>query len=214
MVVLSAVEVRVLGSLVEKEMATPEYYPLTLNALVNACNQKSNRDPVVSYDEDTVADAIDCLREKRMAAVITGAGMRVPKFREVLSETLNLGRRELAILCELMVRGPQTVGELRDRAGRLHPFSDLEEVESILRHLTEWQPSPLVTRLPRLPGTKELRHAHLLSGEPPAAQAAAVVPEATPREGRLAALEAAVRELQEEVRGLREQLEKFRAQFD
>src|ERR1017187_10927190 len=105
---LHPVEVRVLGSLLEKEITTPEYYPLTLNALVNACNQKSNRDPAVNYDEDAVADAIDSLREKGMAASITGAGMRVPKFRERLSEKLNLGRRELAILCELMVRGPQT----------------------------------------------------------------------------------------------------------
>lgn len=211
---LSAAEVRVLGSLVEKEMATPEYYPLTLNALVNACNQKSNRDPVVSYGEDMVAEAIDCLRERKMAAVITGAGMRVPKYRETLSETLNLGRRELAILCELMLRGPQTVGELRDRAGRLHPFSDLEEVESVLRRLMEWQPEPLVTRLPRLPGAKELRNAHLLSGPPAVAQPAAAAPETTERTGRLAALEAEVRELREEVRALRSEIQKLRAQFE
>jgi uncharacterized protein len=210
---LNAVEVRVLGSLVEKEMATPEYYPLTLNALVNACNQKSNRDPAVSYDEDTVADAIDSLRERRLAAVITGAGMRVPKFRETLSEKLNLGRRELAILCELMVRGPQTVGELRDRAGRLHPFSDIDEVESVLQRLIEWQPEALAVRLPRQPGTKEPRTAHLLSGAPAIAPTAAAEVE-SPRTGRLAELEAEVRALREEVRALGERLEKFRAQFE
>jgi uncharacterized protein YceH (UPF0502 family) len=210
---LSAVEVRVLGSLVEKEMATPEYYPLTLNALVNACNQKSNRDPAVAYDEDTVADAIDSLRERGLAAVITGAGMRVPKYRELLSEKLNLGRRELAILCELMVRGPQTSGELRDRAGRLHPFGDLEEVETVLRRLIEWQPEPLAVRLPRQPGTKEPRSAHLLSGEP-AIAAPAAAPATPARSDRLAELEAEVRELREEVRALREQMEKFRAQFE
>ncbi|HXN47248.1 MAG TPA: YceH family protein [Bryobacteraceae bacterium] len=211
---LNVVEVRVLGSLVEKEMATPEYYPLTLNALVNACNQKSNRDPAVSYDEDTVADAIDSLREKGMAASITGAGMRVPKFRERLSEKLNLGRRELAILCELMVRGPQTVGELRDRAGRLHPFSDTEEVESVLERLIEWQPEPLAVRLPRQPGMKEPRTAHLLAGPPAIASPAAEVEAEVPRVGRLAELEAEVRALREEVRVLAERLEKFRAQFE
>ena len=210
---LNAVEVRVLGSLVEKEMSTPEYYPLTLNALVNACNQKSNRDPAVSYDEDTVADAIDSLRERRLAASITGAGMRVPKFRETLSEKLNLGRRELAILCELMVRGPQTVGELRDRAGRLHPFSDIDEVESVLQRLIEWQPEALAVRLPRQPGTKEPRTAHLLSGPPAIAPTAAAEPE-VPRVGRLAELEAEVRALREEVRALGERLEEFRAQFE
>lgn len=206
---LNPVEVRVLGSLVEKEMATPEYYPMTLNALVNACNQKSNRDPVVAYDEDAVADALDSLREKGLAATITGAGMRVPKFRERLSESLNLGRREMAILCELMLRGPQTVGELRDRAGRLHAFTDTEEVESVLARLMEWQPEPLAMRLPRQPGTKEPRYAHLLAGEP---AMAAAEPEA-PRAGRLAELEAAVAGLRDEVRALKEDLEKFRAQF-
>ena len=211
---LNVVEVRVLGSLVEKEMATPEHYPLPLNALVHACNQKSNRDPAVNYDEDTVADAIDTLREKGLAASITGAGMRVPKFRERLSEKLNLGRRELAILCELMVRGPQTVGELRDRAGRLHPFSDTDEVEAVLQRLIEWQPEPLAVRLPRQPGTKEPRTAQLLSGPPSIASPAAAVEAEVPRVGRLAELEAEVRALREEVRVLAERLEKFRAQFE
>ena len=213
--ILDPVEVRVLGSLVEKEAATPEYYPLTLNALLNACNQKSNRDPVVAYDEEAVEGAIDRLRGKKLAAVITGAGLRVPKYRELLTETLNLGRRELAILCVLMLRGPQTTGELRDRTERLHSFADPEELESVLQHLMERQPDPLVTRLPRQPGTKEPRYAHLLSGEPPAAVPPIAASEAGPARGdRLAALEAAVRQLREEMREIREQLAAFRSQFE
>jgi uncharacterized protein YceH (UPF0502 family) len=213
--ILDPAEVRVLGSLVEKEAATPEYYPLTLNALLNACNQKSNREPVVAYDEGAVEGAIDDLRRKKLAAVITGAGMRVPKYRELLTEALNLGRRELAVLCVLMLRGPQTTGELRDRTERLHSFTDIGEVESVLQHLMERQPEPLVARLPRQPGTKEPRYAHLLSGEPPAAAPSTAPSEAAPARGdRLAALEGEVRQLREEIRQLREQLAAFRSQFE
>jgi uncharacterized protein YceH (UPF0502 family) len=211
--VLDQVEVRVAGSLIEKEIATPEYYPLTLNALVNACNQKSNRDPAVTYDEATVESAIDTLREKQLAAVITGAGMRVAKYRELLSETLNLGRRELALLCVLMLRGPQTAGELHGRTERLHGFTDLGEVESVLEQLSSRESQPLVVRLPRRPGTKEPRYTHLLSG-PPAAEAAAPPAVATPRDDRLGALEAEVTRLREEVETLKSQLERFRAQFE
>ncbi len=211
--VLDQVEVRVLGCLIEKEIATPEYYPLTLNALVNACNQKSNRDPVVSYDEETVESAIDTLRQKRLAAVITGAGMRVAKYRELLSETLNLGRREVALLCVLMLRGPQTVGELHGRTERLHPFADLEEVESVLDHLSAREPDPLVMRLPRQPGTKEPRFAHLLAGAPAVTDGAAPPPSA-PREDRLASIEAEVRQLRDEIQGLKDQLAAFRSQFE
>jgi uncharacterized protein len=211
--VLDQVEVRVAGSLIEKEITTPEYYPLTLNALVNACNQKSNRDPVVTYDEDSVESAVDTLRAKRLAAVITGAGMRVPKYRETLTETLNLGRREIALLCVLMVRGPQTVGELRDRTARMHSFADLEEVESVLEQLSAREPDPLVVRLPRQPGTKEPRYTHLLAGEPSAA--AASEPTAAPqREGRVAILEEEIRQLREEVNSLKEQFAAFRSQFE
>lgn len=207
--VLNQAEVRVLGSLIEKEIATPEYYPLTLNALVNACNQKSNRDPVVGFDEETVESAADTLREKRLAAVITGAGMRVAKYRELFSETLNLGRREVALLCVLMLRGPQTVGELHGRTERLHPFTDIGEVEAVLEQLCSREPDALVTRLPRQPGTKESRYAHLLAGAP---AVTAPLP-AAPREDRFAALEAEVRQLREEVRELRDQFAAFRAQF-
>jgi uncharacterized protein YceH (UPF0502 family) len=211
--VLDQVEVRVLGSLIEKEIATPEYYPLTLNALVNACNQKSNRDPVVSYDEDTVESAIETLREKRLAAIITGAGMRVAKYRELLAETLNLGRREVALLCVLMLRGPQTGGELHGRTERLHSFADIGEVESMLEQLSSREPDALVTRLARQPGTKEPRYAHLLAGAPAVAASAVAAP-LSPREDRLAALEAEVRQLREEVQGLKDQLAVFRSQFE
>lgn len=213
--VLDQVELRVLGSLIEKEITTPEYYPLTLNALVNACNQKSNRDPVAAYDEDTVESAIETLRERRLAAVITGAGMRVAKYRESFSEALNLGRREVALLCVLMLRGPQTVGELHGRTERLHPFGDLGEVESVLDQLSSREPDPLVVRLPRQPGTKEPRYTHLLAGAPAlAADASAGPAVVTPREDRLSGLEAEVRELREEVRSLKDALATFRSQFE
>jgi uncharacterized protein YceH (UPF0502 family) len=213
---LDAVETRVLGALIEKEITTPEYYPLTLNALVNACNQRSNREPVVSYDEDTVSGALESLRRKGLASVLTGAGIRVPKHSHRFSEKLNLGRRELAILCELMLRGRQTAGELRDRAGRMHGFADLEEVESVLARLIDGEPEPLVVRLPKQPGTKEPRYAHLLSGEIDVGQetVAAPPPKASPSEDRISALESEVGRLAEEVRSLREELMEFRKQFE
>lgn len=162
---LDASEVRVLGSLMEKEATTPEYYPLSLNALVNACNQKSNRDPVVSYDEDTVMDALDRLREKRFSLTITGNG-RVHKYAQRISETWNLGRRESAVLCVLFLRGPQTLGEIKDRSERMHNFADLAETEAVLEKLATWPEGGLVHKLPRQPGQKEQRYIHLLSGEP------------------------------------------------
>jgi len=161
--ILTQVEVRVLGSLIEKEITTPEYYPLTLNALVNACNQISNRDPVVSFDERTVARALESLREKRLAWMVTGIG-RVPKYEHRFSEALKLAEQELAVLCVLMLRGPQTVGEIRGRTTRLYEFKELEEVELTLQALMTAEP-PLAIKLPRQPGTKESRYAHLLAGE-------------------------------------------------
>ena len=208
---LDADEVRVLGALLEKEVTTPEYYPLSLNALLNACNQKSNRDPVVHFDEDTVERALYTLRDKGLLLNVTGAGSRVPKYGHRLSEKLNLGRRELAILCELMLRGPQTLGELRTRAERMHKFDDTSEVESVLDRLPE-----LVTRLPRRPGEKEARYAHLLSG--PAA-ALEVPPERTAdpppaRTDRFAALEAEVAQLRHELDDLKHQFAGFQKQFE
>src|SRR5258708_7524011 len=131
---LSEVEVRVLGALMEKEATTPEYYPLSLNALVNACNQKTNRHPVVAYDEDTVSDTLDRLREKHLATVLVGSG-RVSKYSQRISETLNVGRREMAVLCTLLLRGPQTLGEIKDRSERIFSFADLEEAESVIEKL-------------------------------------------------------------------------------
>ncbi len=204
---LDADEVRVLGSLLEKEITTPEYYPLSLNALLNACNQKSNRDPVVHFDEETVERVLYTLRDKGLLLNITGAGSRVPKYGHRLSEKLNLGRRELAILCELMLRGPQTLGELRTRAERMHHFDDVSEVESVLDRMPE-----LVTKLPRRPGEKEARYAHLLSGAP---RLAASAPEhaadsiAPPRSDRLAELEAEVAQLRREIEDLKQQFAGF-----
>jgi len=161
--ILNAVEVRVLGSLIEKEITTPEYYPLTLNALTNACNQISNRDPEVSFEEKDVARALESLREKRLAWMVTGIG-RVPKYEQRFAEEYKLAEQELAVLCVLMLRGPQTVGEIRGRTGRLYEFKELEEVELTLQALMSAEP-PFAVRLPRQPGTKESRYAHLLAGE-------------------------------------------------
>jgi len=209
---LDAEEIRVLGSLLEKEITTPEYYPLSGNALLNACNQKSNRDPVLHLDEDTLERAIYTLRDKGLLVSITGAGSRVPKYGHRISEKLNLGRRELAILCELMLRGPQTLGELRTRAERMHPFGDLAEVESVLEHMPE-----LVTKLPRRPGEKEARYAHLLSGEPPVSAASppsAAIPQAPLPADRIRALEAEVAQLRRELDDLKQQFAGFQKQFE
>ena len=217
---LSDVEVRVLGALIEKDMTTPEYYPLSLNALVNACNQKSNRNPVVGYDQPTVARAIESLREKKLALVLTGREHRVAKYRHWAWETLGLGPREMAVLCVLMLRGPQSVGELKGRTQRMYDFDDLASVEACLDHLTERRPEPLVTKLARQPGTREPRYAHLLSGEvqapEPEAQPVPVQTRA-PEEAsadRIAKLESDVDELRSEVLDLKEQLSDFRKQFE
>jgi uncharacterized protein YceH (UPF0502 family) len=205
---LHPIEVRVLGALLEKEITTPEYYPLSLNALINACNQKSNRDPIVNFDQETVEHALQTLRDKGLLLSISGAGSRVSKYGHRISEKLNLGRREMAILCELMLRGPQTPGELRSRAERMHPFDDLAEVESVIERLPE-----LMVKLPRRPGEKESRFAHLLSGTPAVTEAeqdAAM----TPRADRMGALEAEVVQLRSELEDLKQQFAGFRKQFE
>lgn len=201
--VLDPVEVRVLASLLEKESTTPEYYPLTLNSLVTACNQKSNRSPVVSYDDETVADALDRLRAQKLSSVILSGG-RAQKYAQRISETLNLGRRELALLCTLMLRGQQTLGELRDRSDRMHHFDDLEQAELCLQHLMERE---LAVKLPRQPGQKESRYAHLLSGAVEAEQAGE--PEFERAPDRLSTLEREVAELREQVRVLQQQIAQF-----
>ena len=161
---LNKAEVRALGSLLEKEATTPEYYPLTLNSLVNACNQKSNRDPVLSLEESEVAVALERLREKKFVLVVTGSG-RVTKYAQRISETLNLGRRESAVLCTLLLRGSQTLGEIKDRSERLFAFADLAEAEAVLERLAAWPDGALVKKLPRQPGQKENRFLHLLADE-------------------------------------------------
>ena len=204
------VEARVLGSLIEKEITTPEYYPLSLNALINACNQKSNRDPVVFYDDDTVEQALETLRSKSLCTVITGAGSRVPKYAHRFSEQLNLGRREIAILCELMLRGPQTGGELRNRGERLHRFNDLSEVEGLLDKMTDY-----VVRLPKRAGEKESRYGHLFCGPVVAAEYEAEVNEqVNARSDRVSALEVECSQLRAEVDELKKQFAEFRKQFE
>src|SRR5471032_16705 len=161
---LNAVEVRVLGALVEKQIATPDYYPLSLNALANACNQLTNRDPVMSLDEAAVAGAIEALRERRLATVFHGAESRVVRYKHTLTDAILLTPAEVALLCVLMLRGPQTVGELRTRTERLFKFDTLPEVEEALNALAARAADPLVVKLPRAPGTKESRYTQLLGG--------------------------------------------------
>jgi uncharacterized protein YceH (UPF0502 family) len=200
---LHPVEIRVLGALLEKEITTPEYYPLTVNALVNACNQKSNRDPVVNYEEEEVLQALAILRHKGLAVRISGAGHRVEKYGHSLGERLNLGRRESAVLCVLMLRGPQTIGELRGRTERMYEFTELAEVEHCLESLAARDPQPLAASMPRG------RWCHLLGNVPdPAPEAAgARDPEETDFEQRVAALEREVAELKEILASFRRQFE-------
>ena len=217
-----------LGALVEKEVTTPEYYPLSLNALMNACNQKSNRDPLMHLDEDAVRAALRGLSEQFLARSAASDG-RVAKFEHRLGEAYNFDRKETAILCELLLRGPQTPGELRTRAERMHPFEDLSEVQTTLQRLMRREP-PLVVLLARQPGMKEARYAHLLSGNvavgaPENHEAAAGrAEESSGAHGGsssnqasaedLKKLEQAVGELREEVVSLKEQFAEFRKQFE
>ena len=212
---LTDVEVRVLGSLIEKERTTPEHYPLSLNALTNACNQSSNRDPIVQYDEATVADAIESLRRRSLVRAMQQSGSRVTKYRQLMGETIGLVARQTAVLCVLMLRGPQTVAELRTRASRLAELESLEDVEAVLDGLLARHPSPIVVRLPRRPGQKEVRYAHLLAGEVTVdASEPTAPPRSRPDADRIGALEEALAELRTEVADLREQLQAFRKQFE
>ncbi|MFI5094736.1 MAG: YceH family protein [Candidatus Acidiferrales bacterium] len=218
-IILSDVEARVLGCLVEKEITTPEYYPLSLNALLHACNQKSNRDPWMNLDEGAVRQALRGLNEQALARS-AGGDSRVAKYEHRLAETFNFTRPETAILCELLLRGPQTPGELRSRAERMHPFEDLSVVHSTLKRLMEREP-PLAVLLPRLPGTKEARYAHLLSGNPERQEAEPGQPKVEMpvsndivEAGRVAQLGSRVGELQKEVADLKRQFAEFRKQFE
>jgi uncharacterized protein len=211
MTILSDIETRVLGSLIEKQVTTPEYYPLTLNALTLACNQKNNRNPVTSYSESQISEAVESLREKNLAYVFYGSTSRVPKYKHVMPEVMHLRPPETALMCVLMLRGPQTLGELRGNASRLHEFAGLEEVEETLNGLISRDPDPLVARLPRQSGQKEGRFAHLLSGEIDR-ESLPEVPHVS--SSRRASLEEKVDALTAEVEKLKEQFEQFRKQFE
>ena len=241
MKILSEVETRVLGSLVEKELTTPDYYPLSLNALVNACNQKSNRDPAMNLNEDAVRQALRSLEKEGLAGPADGMDNRVTKFEHRLQEAFNFDRREIAILCELLLRGAQTPGDLRSRAERMYRFDDLVQVQCTLQRLAQREP-PLVKVLPRQPGTKEARYAHLLSGDAqphlhndaqphlhndaqndslmraPVATRERAVAHSTAdvriNDDRIARLENELSALQNEVADLKQQLAAFRKQFE
>jgi uncharacterized protein YceH (UPF0502 family) len=215
--VLNEVEARVLGALLEKEITTPDYYPLSLNALANACNQKSNRDPVMNLDDDAVRNALRALHDNSLARSISAADSRVTKYEHRLQEAFNFDRREASIFCELLLRGPQTPGELRSRAERMHHFDDLGEVQSALQRLMSRQP-PLVKVLARQPGTKESRYIHLLSGdvEPVSSLGVHEAPAVTGRENadKLSRLELEVAEMRKDIADLKQQFTAFRKQFE
>jgi uncharacterized protein YceH (UPF0502 family) len=214
---LTEVECRVLGSLVEKEITTPEYYPLSLNALLNACNQKSNREPVMTLDESAVRQALHSLDGQSLVRSVSASDSRVTKYEHRLQEAFNFYRHEIAILCVLLLRGPQTPGELRTRAERMHPFEDLSAVQSSLQHLMKREP-PLAKILPRQPGSKEARYAHLLAGDVEFLEAksenepAANSP--SPDAARVAHLEEEIASLRKEVADLKQQFASFRKQFE
>ena len=210
-------EVRVLGSLIEKDITTPEYYPLSLNALVNACNQKSNRDPVVQLDENAVRDSLGSLQERRMAGPAGGADSRVTKYEHRLQEVFNFTRPEIAVLCVLLLRGPQTPGELRGRTERMHHLEALDDVQSALQKLMQRDP-PLVKVLPRQPGTKESRWVHLMAGDvgvPESLQSAGTAVNCTSDDReRITRVEEEMAALRREVGDIKDQLERFRKQFE
>ena len=220
---LTEIETRVLGSLIEKDITTPDYYPLSLNALVNACNQKNNRDPVMTLDEASVREALSTLQEKRLAGPASGADSRVTKFEHRLQEVFNFDRREIAVTCVLLLRGPQTPGELRSRTDRMYHFEALDDVISMLDRLAQREP-PLARVLPRQPGTKESRYTHLFSGEPPMSdpgESATVARAPSPATAgsasaseRLTKLEDEVSALRQELAEIQQQLAAFRKQFE
>jgi uncharacterized protein len=217
-ILLSEVEARVLGALIEKDITTPDYYPLSLNALVNACNQKNNRDPVMSLEENAVRDALYTLQQKRLAGPAGGADSRVTKYEHRVGEVFNFTRAETAVMDVLLLRGPQTPGELRGRSERMHRFEELSDVQATLQKLMQRTPA-LVKILPRQPGTKEARYAHLLCGDvegwtgteesTTGANAGGVSDD-----GRLERMENEMAELRREVNELKQQMESFKRQFE
>jgi hypothetical protein len=217
---LNQTEIRVLGSLIEKELTTPEYYPLSMNALVNACNQKSSRNPVMSLDENDVIRAVDTLRSKRLAWKLDTAGGRVPKYEHNFGVRWNFSPQEIAVLCVLLLRGPQTVGEIRNRTNRMYTFNGCDEVEAVLRGLMENSEGPFVRTLQRKPGTKEERYAHTFAAESEIEEprsSESVVPETSVQNPEQTALESLRREIggiRNDLDTLTQRFEQFIKQFD
>lgn len=211
--ILTEVEARIIGSLIEKQLTTPEYYPLTLNALTAACNQKTNRDPVVFYDEDTVTRALDHLREKNLAYVFLGSTSRVPKYKHIFQDYFKLEPSEVAVLCVMMLRGPQTIGELRERTSRLYDFRDLNDVNETLDELLR-RDEPLIVKLERQPGQKEARFAHLLCGEVIQTQTFPASGSRQADNERIIKLETELETLKTEFETLRQEFESFKKQFE
>ena len=212
---VTEVEARVVGSLVEKQLTTPEYYPLTMNALMAACNQKSNRDPVMSLDETAIMAAVDSLRDKNLVYLFYGSGSRTVKYKHMLPSVYELDAAGVAVVAVLLLRGPQTIGELRERTGRLHEFAGLGEVQETLAALMR-RDDPLVTKLERQLGQKEARYAHLLSGE---VHQESISPgrertTASPGNERIENLEREVETLRNELSSFRAAFDEFRKQFD
>ncbi len=216
---LNDIEARILGSLIEKERTTPDYYPMTLNALTNACNQKSNRNPVVSFDETTIVRSLDSLQDKGLAEKLYKADSRVPKYKHLFDSKLKLSPREVAVLCELMLRGPQTLGELRGRCERIYKFDGLQEVEEVLTEFMNRE-RPMAVKLPRQPGRKENRYMHLLSGEPEISDIETAVSEEAAtimvrgENERIEKLEEELSALRLEFNAFIEEYNKFKTQFD
>jgi uncharacterized protein len=204
-IILTSIEIRVLGSLIEKELTTPEYYPLTLNSLVNACNQKSNREPVVNYDESIVEKALSTLRDKQFVRRVTGTDMRVPKYKQIFSEEMNFNPEETAVICVLMLRGPQTIGEIKGRSGRMFNFESLLQIDEVINRLNTRE-KPLVMKLPKQAGMKESRYTHLLSGEPVFQSEPEMTQEINKGDEKLSKLE-------QEVSLLRIDLDELKSQF-
>ncbi len=211
--ILTESEARVVGSLIEKQLTTPEYYPMTLNALVAACNQKTNRDPVVSYDESTVQRALDSLRDKNIVYVFYGSTSRVAKYKHILPDVLELEPSETAALCVLLLRGPQTIGEIRGRTGRLYDFRDLNDVNETLESLAK-RDEPLIVKLPRAPGQSESRFAHLLCGEVTAYEPPERVSRSAANDERIESLQQEIDSLKTELGELKAAFDQFRQQFD
>ena len=209
-ILLTPAQARVLGALIEKEVTTPDYYPLTLNALINACNQRSNREPVMDLDEDAVRQALHGLEDLQLAGPARSADGRVTKYEHWLGEAFNFTRAETALLCVLLLRGPQTPGELRGRTERLHRFEEIADVLAGLQKLMEREP-PLAAMLPRQPGTKESRYAHLFSGAVESISITAAETtlgsDAPLHEQRIAQLESTVAELQQQVAALQQKID-------